>query len=244
MRKRYGVGAPNLIAMSGQSDLGARTPQAREISSRSRSIAKAIVGDNAGVDTEGVTGYEDRVRQRSVIATGDPGFRDLLRFENDPVRAGIDAIRRGADIYTDIRMALVGITKVGHSCRVSCVLDCAAGEAIVERDGSTRTSAGFVALRHDLDDAIIVIGNAPSAALALCALIKDGASPALVVGTPVGFVNAAESKELLRSLNVPSITCVGTRGGTPVAVACMNELIAIAGEASEVDSGDGADAHD
>lgn len=230
------MGAPNLIAMSGQSDLGARTPQAREISSRSRSIAREIVGDS---------GYEDRIRQRCVIATGDPLFANLLRFENDPVRAGIDAIRRCVAIYTDIRMVLVGITKVGHSCPVSCVLDCAAGEAIVERDGSTRTSAGFVALRHDLDDAIIVIGNAPSAALVLCALIKDGASPALVVGTPVGFVNAAESKELLRSLDVPSITCVGTRGGTPVAVACMNELIAIAGEASEGDSGEaGMDGED
>ena len=236
------MGASNLIAMSGQSDLGARTPQAREISSRSRSIAREIVGD---------TGYEDRIRQRCVIATGDPEFANLLRFENDPVHAGIDAIRRGVNIYTDIRMVLVGITKVGHSCPVSCVLDCAAGEAIVERDGSTRTSAGFVALRNDLDDAIIVIGNAPSAALALCALIAEGGSPALVVGTPVGFVNAAESKELLRSLDVPSITCVGTRGGTPVAVACMNELIAIAGEANEAgevaigeDGGDGADALD
>lgn len=232
----------NLLAMFGQSDLGARTPQAREISSRSRSIAREIVGD---------TGYEDRIRQRCVIATGDPLFADLLRFENDPVHAGIDAIRRCVAIYTDIRMVLVGITKVGHSCPVSCVLDCAAGEAIVERDGSTRTSAGFVALRHDLDDAIIVIGNAPSAALALCALIGEGGSPALVVGTPVGFVNAAESKELLRSLDVPSITCVGTRGGTPVAVACMNELIAIAGEVSEAGdgvsgkgSGDRADAPD
>jgi precorrin-8X/cobalt-precorrin-8 methylmutase len=58
-------------------------------------------------------------------------------------------------------------------------------------------------------------------------LIESGISPALVVGTPVGFVNASESKELLHSMDVSSITCTGTRGGTPVAVACMNELIAI-----------------
>ena len=200
------------------SDLGAVTPQAREISSKSRSIAREIVGD---------AGYHDQVRQRCVIATGDPEFANLLRFENDPVRAGIDAIRRDSAVYTDIRMVSVGISKVGHDCQVTCVLDLAAGKDFVDRYGVTRTSAGFMALGRDLDGSIVVIGNAPSAALAVCELIKDGVCPALVIGIPVGFVNAAESKELLRSLDVPSITCVGTRGGTPVAVACMNELIAI-----------------
>ena len=209
----------NQMSMSEISDLGAFTIEAREISSRSREIARGIVGD---------TGYEDRIRQRCVIATGDPGFADLLRFENDPVRAGIDAVRHNKNIYTDIRMVLVGITRAGHDCRVTCVLDVASGRRLSDDQGLTRTSAGFVALEHDLDDAIIVIGNAPSAALAVCTLIEEGITPALVIGTPVGFVNAAESKEALRSLNIPSITSVGTRGGTPVAVACMNELIAIA----------------
>jgi precorrin-8X/cobalt-precorrin-8 methylmutase len=70
-----------------------------------------------------------------------------------------------------------------------------------------------------------VIGNAPSALLVLCDLIQKGIKPALVIGTPVGFVNAAESKELLRTLDIPSISNEGTRGGTPVAVAAMNEII-------------------
>jgi precorrin-8X/cobalt-precorrin-8 methylmutase len=200
------------------SDLGARTPEAREISSKSRNIARRIVGDS---------GYEDRIRQRCVIATGDPEFAGLLQFKNDPIRAGIDAIGQNRDIYTDIRMVSVGITKVGHDCPVTCVLDIAAGEKLVAEYGITRTSAGFKALGHDLDGAIVVIGNAPSAALLVCELIESGISPALVVGTPVGFVNASESKELLHSMDVSSITCTGTRGGTPVAVACMNELIAI-----------------
>jgi precorrin-8X/cobalt-precorrin-8 methylmutase len=212
--------------MSETSDLGAVTPQAREISSRSRSIAKEIVGD---------AGYHDRIRQRSVIATGDPEFANLLRFKNDPVCAGIDAIRRNSDVYTDIRMVFVGISKIGHSCPITCVLDLAAGRDFVDMYGVTRTSAGFMALGRDLDGSIVVVGNAPSAALTVCELIEDGASPALVIGTPVGFVNAAESKELLRSLDVPSITCTGTRGGTPVAVACMNELIAITAQ----EAGDG-----
>jgi precorrin-8X/cobalt-precorrin-8 methylmutase len=197
-------------------DLGARTKEAREISEKSRAIVQSIVkGDTP----------EDRIRQRCVIATGDPAFAELMRFNNHAVKAGIEAIKRGAAIFTDIKMAQVGITKRGHNCEVRCVLD--AGGDIAEKTGMTRTSAGFMALEKELPGAIIVIGNAPSAALTVCRMIERGLKPALLVATPVGFVNAAESKERVRSLKVPSITCVGTRGGTPVAVAVLNELIEI-----------------
>ena len=64
----------------------------------------------------------------------------------------------------------------------------------------------------------------------MCRLVEYGVRPALIVGTPVGFVNAARSKELIREQGGPSITCVGTRGGTPIAVTCVNELIAIGEE--------------
>ena len=198
-------------------DFGARTKEAIEISEKSREIARSIVNG----DTP-----EDRIRQRCVMATGDPAFAELMRFNNDPVKAGISAIKKGATIFTDIKMAQVGITKRGHNCDVRCVLD--AGNDIAERTGATRTSAGFMALEKELEGAIIVIGNAPSAALTICDMIERGLKPALFVATPVGFVNAAESKERVRKLGVPSITCVGTRGGTPVAVAALNELVEIA----------------
>ncbi len=195
-------------------DLGAQTREAREISEKSRRIVRGIVkGDSP----------EDRIRQRCVIATGDPAFAELMRFSNDPIKAGISAIKRGPPIFTDIRMAQVGITKRGHKCDVRCVLD--GGDNIAERTGVTRTSAGFMALEKELEGAIIVIGNAPSAALVVCDMIERGLKPALLVATPVGFVNAAESKEKVRALDIPSITCVGTRGGTPVAVAVVNELV-------------------
>jgi len=200
-------------------DLGARTREAREISEKSRAIVRSIVGGDAP---------EDRIRQRCVIATGDPTFAELMRFNNEPVRAGIMAIRNGATIFTDIKMAQVGITKRGHNCDVRCVLD--AGGEIVERTGMTRTSAGFLALEKELEGSVIVIGNAPSAALTVCGIIERGLKPALLVATPVGFVNAAESKERVRGLDVPSVTCVGTRGGTPVAVAVVNEMVEISHE--------------
>ncbi len=200
-------------------DLGARTREAKQISEKSRTIVRNMVkGDSP----------EDRIRQRCVIATGDPAFAELMRFNHEPIRAGIEAIKRGATIFTDIRMAQVGITKRGHNCEVRCVLD--AGSDIAERTGATRTSAGFITLEKELPGAIIVIGNAPSAVLTVCGMIERGLRPALVIATPVGFVNAAESKERVRGLEVASVTCVGTRGGTPVAVAVMNELVEMAFE--------------
>ncbi len=200
-------------------EFGARTKEAIRISEKSRAIVRSFVNGDSP---------EDRIRQRCVIATGDPAFAGLMRFSEGSIKAGIEAIRRSATIFTDIRMAQVGITKRGHTCDVRCVLD--AGEEMAHKTGMTRTSAGFLALEKKLSSSIIVIGNAPSAALTVCDMIERGMMPALVVATPVGFVNAAESKEAVRGLAVPSITCVGTRGGTPVAVAVVNELVEMAAE--------------
>jgi precorrin-8X/cobalt-precorrin-8 methylmutase len=168
---------------------------------------------------------EDRVRQRCSIAVGDFGMADLMRFQLDPVPAALTALEQGAPIITDIRMVEVGIQKKGHTNEVLCALDF--GAEIAQERGITRSSAGFLALREKIAGSIIVIGNAPSALLSLCGMVKEGICPAVIIGAPVGFVNAAESKELLRTIDVPSISTEGTRGGTPVAVAAMNECITI-----------------
>jgi len=122
-------------------------------------------------------------------------------------------------------MVQVGIQKKGHRCEVLCALDFGQETALTRE--ITRTSAGFLALKDRLDGAIIVIGNAPSALITVCSLAGEGSRPAAIIGTPVGFVHAAESKELLRNTAIPSISTEGTRGGTPVAVAALNECITI-----------------
>jgi precorrin-8X/cobalt-precorrin-8 methylmutase len=195
-------------------DPGARTEAAREISRRSRAIARAAIGDRTP---------EDRIRQRCAIAVGDLAMAGLLRFRNEAVEAGLEGLRGGAAIIADIRMVQAGILKAGHRSPVLCALD--AGTPA--REGTTRTAAGIRALAGRIDDAIVVVGNAPSALFAVCDLIDRGREPFLVIGTPVGFVQAAESKELLRTLPVPSISTEGTRGGSPVAVAAMNEIITV-----------------
>ena len=197
-------------------DPGAVTGEAYEISKKSRTLARSMVG-NATI--------EDRLRQRCSIAVGDFGMADLMRFSHDPIPAVLAALQRGGPIITDIRMVQVGIQKKGHTSEVLCALDF--GTVIAQERGITRSSAGFIALREKLAGSIVVIGNAPSALLSLCEMIEEGIRPAVIIGAPVGFVNAAESKELLRTMDVPSISTEGTRGGTPVAVAAINECITI-----------------
>jgi precorrin-8X/cobalt-precorrin-8 methylmutase len=197
-------------------DPGAETKEAYEISKKSRTLARTIVGN---------ANDEDRVRQRCSIAVGDFGMAELMRFHRDPVAAALAALEQNALIITDIRMVQVGIQKKGHASEVLCALDF--GAEIAKEQGITRSSAGLLALSDKLAGSIVVIGNAPSALLSLCEMINAGIHPAVIFGVPVGFVNAAESKELLRTTDVPSISTEGTRGGTPVAVAAMNECITI-----------------
>ena len=197
-------------------DPGADTKEGYAISKKSRTLARTVVG-NATV--------EDRIRQRCSVAVGDFAMADLLRFRFDPVPATLAALEARAPVITDIRMVQVGIQKKGLKSEVLCALDF--GAEIAKAQEITRSSAGFFALKEKLPGAIVVIGNAPSALISLCGMIKDGVRPAVIIGAPVGFVNAAESKELLRTIDIPSISTEGTRGGTPVAVAAINECITI-----------------
>ncbi|WP_298669405.1 precorrin-8X methylmutase [uncultured Methanofollis sp.] len=196
-------------------DPGADTPEGYTISKTSRALARQVVGDRTP---------EDRIRQRCAISVGDFVMADLVRIKGDSISAGLSALAKGAPIITDIHMVQMGIRKKEHSSEVLCALDFG-GEISAER-GITRSSAGLIALRDRLEGAIVVIGNAPSSLLSLCSMVREeGVRPALVIGMAVGFVNAAESKEVLRTLDIPSISTQGTRGGTPPAVAAMNEII-------------------
>lgn len=210
-------------------DIGATTEEAMEISRKSRGYISSIVGDSS---------KEDRIRQRCVIATGDLSVAEILRFKLDPVQAGLKALEEGAPIYADIKMVEAGIVKRMHNSPIRTFLG--SGDDLARARGITRTSAGVLALQNELSGSIIVIGNAPSALLTLCDLIEsDKALPALVIGVPVGFVNAAESKEKLREIAVPSISTVGTRGGTPIAVAAINEIINIYASTRPLESASG-----
>jgi precorrin-8X/cobalt-precorrin-8 methylmutase len=201
--------------MKDYTDIGATTPGALEISRKSRQLISEMIGDRC---------LEDRITQRCVIATGDPSVAEILRFRSDPFQAGLHALEKGAHIYVDIKMVEAGVLKKGHNSPIDAFIG--KGDALAAARGITRTSAGVMALESELSGSIVVIGNAPSALLTLCELMESGkVLPDLVIGVPVGFVNARESKEQLRKINVPSVSTAGTRGGTPIAVAALNEII-------------------
>jgi len=174
---------------------------------------------------------EKTVVKRIIHASGDPQVASLVRFSPGAVAGGIDAINRGSPIFTDVRMVAAGInTRATEACgcTVFCAMDEAAGSS-TPQGKSTRAAAAIRSLGHRLTNAVIAIGNAPTALLALVDLINnDNIKPALVVGMPVGFVQAAESKEALINSRVPFISVIGTRGGSAMAVAAVNALLKLA----------------
>lgn len=210
-------------------DLGATTEEAMDIAETSMDRVREFVPDDT---------LADRVRQKAVHATGDPEFQYLVRFvgetESHPVRTGARAVLDGAPIVTDITMVKEGITGRGHDCPVRKAIG--NGADLAAETGLTRTAASVLELDRagSYDGAVAVVGNAPTAALALADCIEAGTRPAVVVATPVGFVKAAESRKRLRDVadryDVPAITNVGRRGGSGLAAGVTNELIHVSSD--------------
>ncbi len=173
------------------------------------------------------------VVRRMIHTTADFDYLKTVRLHPQAITAGVEALRRGSLLVTDTRMLLAGISG-GRLARLGvtpfCLMDDpdVAKEAV--RQGTTRAAAAMAAALPRLAGGIIAIGNAPTALRRL--LYRGGAGaapPALVVGLPVGFVNAAESKELLRRQTIcPYITALGLKGGSAVAAAVINALATLA----------------
>ena len=176
-----------------------------------------------------VDGLYKPIIKRVVHATGDLDFIGNLVFSKDAIPAGLQALRDKRIIYTDVNMVHAGITKkMGHT--VECMINRPEVQNMAEKERLTRAATAVRLLKRDLNGNIVVIGNAPTALITLVDLIKkESIKPALVVGTPVGFVNARESKEYLMSLeDVPYITNRGHKGGSAVASAIINAMIKMA----------------
>ena len=171
---------------------------------------------------------------RIVRAEGDPQIADSVRFSPGALEQGLAAIRSGARILTDVRMVEVGISKALLSARgvgTGCRIDTAEVAVRAEREGTTRSVAAIRELSPLMEGAVMAIGNAPTALLALLDLVAGGGPrPALVIGMPVGFVACAESKEELERSRLPFITVRGRRGGSSAAAATVNAMLILAGE--------------
>lgn len=229
-----GSRAENTSDFEEYADLGATTENAMVIAETSMDRVRELVPDET---------LADRIRQKSVHATGDPEFQHLVRLtgetEDEPVVNGARAVLEECPIVTDITMVKAGITGRGHDCPVRKAIG--NGGELAKRTGMTRTAASVLELDRQgmYDGTIAVVGNAPTAALALADCIEEGTHPAVVVATPVGFVKAAKSRKRLREVakthGVPAITNVGRRGGSGLAAGLTNELVHVA---SDVRSGE------
>lgn len=174
--------------------------------------------------------------RRLIHTSGDLNLPEFLHLPPEAINAGIAAIRSGAHVYTDTEMVRSGIPMrrlEPFGCRVRCILAAEGVSELAQRKGVTRSRAGMEILGKKLDGAIVAIGNAPTALLTLITHCREhGVRPALVIGMPVGFVNAAESKEiLLLQKTLPALVLRGTRGGSPLAAATVNALAVLAAKA-------------
>jgi precorrin-8X/cobalt-precorrin-8 methylmutase len=212
-------------------DMGQATAAGRLIEEASFAIIDAEVGPHA------FSREEWHVVRRVIHATADFDFARTLRFSAGAVETGVAALRRGCHIQCDVRMIAAGLSPTrlaAFGARVHCFVSDAdvihaAREADRTRAAEAMRKARGLGL---LEGAVVVVGNAPTALAEVQRLVaEEGVRPALVIGVPVGFVGAAEAKEAALALPVPHIVARGRKGGSPVAVAIVHALLALAAEA-------------
>lgn len=167
--------------------------------------------------------------KRVVHTTADFDYARITEIQSGAVSSAVVALVAGCKIYSDTRMIIAGVSKPmlkKLNCELYTYVDDAGVAAQSKEKGLTRSILGIEKAVEDPDTRIFVIGNAPTALVRLGELIQEGkVRPALVIGVPVGFVGASESKEFIKKTGVPYIVTNGRKGGSPVAVAILNALL-------------------
>jgi precorrin-8X/cobalt-precorrin-8 methylmutase len=210
----------------------------RQMTALGRSIEDnsfAIIDQEAGPHAFGPAQWQ--VVRRVIHATADFEFKTLMRFHPEAIRAGVAALRSGCPILVDVKMIQAGLSEerlAAYGCRVYSFIS---DEDVIARAKAANSTRAIEAMRkaHQqglLDGSMVAIGNAPTALLEVVRLVREEAArPALVVGVPVGFVSAAESKQAAMGLEAPFIVAQGRKGGSSIAVAIIHALLAVSTEA-------------
>lgn len=173
-------------------------------------------------------GY-DAIVKRVVHTTADFDYARITEIHAGAIASACNALKAGCRIYTDTRMIIAGASKPSLrelNCEMYTYIDDEQVVAQSRERGITRSILGIEKAAMDLATRIFVIGNAPTALVRLSELIVEGkVNPALVIGVPVGFVGASESKEFVKQTQVPYIVTNGRKGGSTVAVAILNAIL-------------------
>ena len=180
------------------------------------------------VDLSHLASGSRAVVERVIHASADPEYAASMVVDDTAVGAGEQALRAGAPVVCDVEMVRSGIRGVATEC-------CLADHASADPGGPTRAALGIrAAAARYRSGAIVVVGCAPTALDEALDLAAGGVfEPALVIGMPVGFVGAAESKARLRASGLPAISNIGEKGGSAVAAAAVNALVRLAAPSSE-----------
>lgn len=203
-----------------------------EIEARSFSII-----DNECLPNNNLSNSEWEIARRLIHTTGDVSCIHDLAFSHHAIAAGIKALRNGRPIYVDANMIRSGISlprlqRVNPMYQATSIISHIADPDVADLANQHRLPRSLYAIRKAkamIDGGIMIFGNAPVALLELNRMIiEDGIRPALIIAMPVGFVHVVESKEEVLALDVPTISLMGRRGGSPLAVATLHALCTLA----------------
>jgi len=200
--------------------MGASTEQGEKIATKSRKIIRDLIKK----DIEGLNPYEKDIVERIVHSTADPEYAKLVLMSSDFASESMKSLKNNETILTDINMVKSGITQ--YDGVVECYIKNEDVIKIANENKITRAAAAILYASQNDFKGILVVGNSPTALYAAIDLIEKGEiNIKSIIGVPVGFVGAADSKEELHNTNIPNIITKGPKGGTPIAVACINSLI-------------------
>ena len=172
--------------------------------------------------------FEYAITRRVIHSTADFDFIDLLKFSPDAIAQAIKSLPKKTTIVTDVTMIKQGISTLVNKTFQNPIIAAIeqVSDALPEK---TRTETGLLNCFNQYPQAIYVIGNAPTALIALCKkIITSKVKPTLIIGCPVGFVSVINSKETLAKTSIPQIRVEGRKGGSIVASAIINALLILA----------------
>ncbi len=212
----------------------------RQMTAKGRNIEDgsfAIIDHEAGAHRFAPEQWQ--VVRRVIHATADFEFKDLMRFHPNAIQAGVAALRIGCPIVVDVKMISAGLNEdrlAAYGCETHCFISDSDVIEEARRKNSTRAIEAMGKARRLglLDGAIVAVGNAPTALIETARMVEEeGAKPALLIGVPVGFVSAAESKEAALRQRAPYIVARGRKGGSPIAVAIIHALLLLSSAAGK-----------
>lgn len=181
-------------------------------------------------ELNGYSREEQQVVMRVVHSIGMPELSASVRFSQNACQQGLRSLSEGRAILCDVEMVKQGVTKRMIKKEPLCFLNDVRTVSIASERGGTRSMAALELWQDNIEDSVVLIGNAPTALFRLLEMLENGcAKPALIVGMPVGFVGAAESKQALwdnhQRLGVECVTLLGREGGSAVTSATCNALL-------------------